>query len=309
MIGRVTQQTISRSTLANLQTNLAAMATLQNRASGSSMITRPSDDPAGTAKAIALRAGLRANDQAGRNIDDGNGWLTTADTALQASIDALRQARDLTVQGANTGALNAQGREALAVQIEGLRDTLLSQASTKYQGRLVFAGTSNAAVAVAVTPASGGPPPAAVIPATYASNTVAGASVDRRVDANTTIRVDVDGGQAFGNGGTSVFAALDSIAATLRAGGSVTADLRTLDTRRDALLTQLSGVGARQSQVLAAQTRSLDTKTTLTAQLSGIEDVDLAATLVDLQSQEVTYKAALGAAARVMQPTLLDFLR
>ena len=50
MIGRVTQQTISRSTLANLQTNLAAMATLQNRASGSSMITRPSDDPAGTGR-------------------------------------------------------------------------------------------------------------------------------------------------------------------------------------------------------------------------------------------------------------------
>ena len=72
---------------------------------------------------------------------------------------------------------------------------------------------------------------------------------------------------------------------------------------------RLLGVGARQNQILGAQTRSLDTKTTLTIQLGAIEDVDLAATLTDLAAQEVTYKAALGAAARVMQPTLLDFLR
>jgi len=303
MIGRVTQQTIQRSTLRNLQTNLAAMANLQNRASGSSMITKPSDDPAGTAKAIALRAALAANDQASKNIDDGTGWLNTADTALQSSVDTLRQARDLTVQGANTGALNAQGREAIAVQLESLRDTLLSQANTKYQGRLVFAGTSDQALAVTVTP---GPP------ATYTSNSVAGATVDRRVDASTKIRVDVDGAAAFGaddGTGTSVFAALDRIAQTLRAGGDVSSELTALDDHRDAMLTQLSGVGARQAQVDGAQTRALDTKTTLTEQLGAVEDVDLASTLVDLAAQEVAYKAALGAAARVMQPTLLDFLR
>jgi len=305
MIGRVTQQTIQRSTLANLQTNLAAMSNLQNRASGSSMITKPSDDPAGTAKAIALRASLNANDQASRNIDDGNGWLTTADTALQSSVNLIRQARDLTVQGSNTGALNKEGREAIAVQIEGIRNDLLSQANTKYQGRLIFAGTSNAAGAVAV---SAGPP------ASYTSNAVLGATVDRRVDPNTKIRVDVDGGKAFGVDAaagptTSVFATLDKIAATLRAGGDVTTELTTLDAHRDAMLNELSGVGARQTQILSAQTRALDTKTTLTVQLGAIEDVDLAKTLMDLQTQEVTYKAALGAAARVMQPTLLDFLR
>lgn len=308
MIGRVTQQTIQRSTLANLQTNLAAMSNLQNRASGSSMITKPSDDPAGTAKAIALRASLNANDQASRNIDDGNGWLTTADTALQSSVNLIRQARDLTVQGSNTGALNKEGREALAVQIEGIRNDLLSQANTKYQGRLIFAGTSNAPVAVAA--------------GTYAFSGVSGATVDRRIDTSTTIRVDVDGAKVFGPvvatdtqpiASDSAFATLDRIAAALRADPQVASDvskeLSTLDAHRDKMLNELSGVGARQTQILSAQTRALDTKTTLTVQLGAIEDVDLAKTLMDLQTQEVTYKAALGAAARVMQPTLLDFLR
>lgn len=304
MIGRVTQQTMQRSTLANLQKNLATMADLQNKLSGNTKIAKPSDDPAGTASAITLRAELRANTQASRNIDDGNGWLTTADTALNSSLDALRQARDLTVQGANSGALNAQAREAIAVQLEGLRETLLSQANTTYQGRNVFAGTSSAGGAVSVTVAGS--------TRTYTSNGTPAASVDRRIDANTLVRVDVDGSKAFGEDTattSSVFATLDTIAANLRAGIDVSGDLAKLDTHRDAMLTELGGVGARQSQVLGAVTRALATKTELTTQLSGLEDVDLAASVVELQMQEVAYKAALGATARVLQPTLLDFLR
>ena len=44
-------------------------------------------------------------------------------------------------------------------------------------------------------------------------------------------------------------------------------------------------------------------------QLSGIEDIDLAEVILELQMQEVAYKGALGAAGKVLQPTLLDFLR
>jgi flagellar hook-associated protein 3 FlgL len=48
---------------------------------------------------------------------------------------------------------------------------------------------------------------------------------------------------------------------------------------------------------------------TLTTSLSEAEDIDLPKTIVELQMQEVAYKAALGATARVVQPSLLDFLR
>jgi flagellar hook-associated protein 3 FlgL len=44
-------------------------------------------------------------------------------------------------------------------------------------------------------------------------------------------------------------------------------------------------------------------------QLSEVEGVDLPATMVELQLQEVAYQASLGAAARALQPSLVDFLR
>lgn len=46
-----------------------------------------------------------------------------------------------------------------------------------------------------------------------------------------------------------------------------------------------------------------------TALLSENEDVDMAEVLVKFKSQEVVYQAALSSSAKIIQPTLLDFLR
>ena len=40
-----------------------------------------------------------------------------------------------------------------------------------------------------------------------------------------------------------------------------------------------------------------------------VDVLDLPKTILELQLQSVAYQAALGATARVIQPTLLDFLR
>jgi flagellar hook-associated protein 3 FlgL len=77
----------------------------------------------------------------------------------------------------------------------------------------------------------------------------------------------------------------------------------------DAMLTELSSVGARQNQVGSAQTSIVSNQLTTKTQLSGIEDIDLAQTILDIQMQEVAYNGALGAAAKVLQPSLMDFLR
>ncbi|HEX5332048.1 MAG TPA: flagellar hook-associated protein FlgL [Cellulomonas sp.] len=301
MISRVTQQTIQRSTLANLQLNLAATANMQSKLSSGKKITVPSDDPAAASDLLRLRGELRAQTQYVRNADDGGSWLTTVDDALQSSLAALRQARDLTVQSGD-GGLGATSREALATEIDGVRDSLLAHANTTYLGRNVFAGTSDAGAAFAKDPVTG----------TYTWTGAATGTVDRRLNATTTVRVDADGAAAFGNdvaGDTSVFALLDTISTTLRAGGDATSSLGTIDARMEKMLTQLASVGARHSQVLTAQTELKSTQLTTKSQLSGIEDIDLAETILQLQSQQTAYQGALGAAAKVLQPSLLDFLK
>ena len=308
MFDRVTQQTIQRSTLRNLQSNLTSMAALQAQMSSGKRIQRPSDDPAAAGQAMHLRATGRQIDQYTRNATDGDSWLTTVDTALRTALGYLRNARDLVVQSGN-GGLGQTSLDALADNIDGLRDGILAQANTKYMGRTVFAGTSDTGSAFSVSVDTTDP---ANPVTTYAWTGAADAAVERRIGANTTVRVDTDGSEAFGaDDGTdqSVFSLLDGISQDLRAGVSVTDKLTDIDARMQKLLAAASRNGSTQKVVESMQSDLSSQSLTISSQLSGVEDIDMADVIMRLQLQEVTYQGALSAGARVLQPTLLDFLK
>lgn len=298
MVSRITHSTIQRSTLANLQLNMTAAARLQTQMSSGKKISVPSDDPAGTHDLLRLRADQRANTQFARNAADGDAWLATVDTAMVESLSILRNARDLAVR-AGSGALNADAREALAAEVDTRRDQLLQQANATYGGRYVFAGTSATAAFTADT---------STTPTTY-GHSGTGTPVTRQVGPDATVRVDAAGADVFGTGATSAFAVLDQLAATIRAGGDTTAGIDAIDARLSAVLGQVASVGARQNQVDNAQGVLAQAGVTLAEQRAGIEDIDLAEVILQVQSQEVAYKGALGAAAKVLQPSLMDFLR
>ena len=302
MISRVTTQTQMRSAQSNLQTNLARMAQLQERASSLKAIGRPSDDPAKAADSLAVRTEQRAVDQYSRNAGNGDSWLTTANNALANTTDILNQVRDLTVQGANDGSLSQTAKDAIAVRLDGLKQDLLSQANSSYLGRTVFAGNSDAGVAFKPD---------------YSFTGSTTGSVERRIDADTTIRVDVSGSEVFdvnATNSTSVFTLIDNISAALR--GTATTPpsniggfLTDVDARMKTVLTAQADVGVRQGQIQKAGDTLVKQKNALEAQRSSIEDVDLGQAILDLKLQEVAYQSALAVTAKVLQPTLMDFLR
>ena len=294
MISRVTTQTQMRSAQTNLQANLARMAQLQEQASSLKAIDRPSDDPARAADSLTVRAEQRAVTQYARNVDNGNGWLRTADTALAETTNLLNQVRDLTVQGANDGALSPAAKEAIAARLDGLKDSLLAQANASYLGRSVFAGNSDAGVAFNPD---------------FSFTGTATASVDRRIGADTTVKVDADGAAIFGTGPTSIFTLIGTIAGDLRTSTNAGTHLTTLDLQMKTVLTAQTDVGVRQAQIQKAGEALVQHKGNLEAQRAGIEDIDLGQAILNLKLQEVSYQAALSVTARVLQPTLMDFLR
>jgi flagellar hook-associated protein 3 FlgL len=186
-------------------------------------------------------------------------------------------------------------REALATEVDQIREGVLTTANSGYLGRPVFGGVTAGSVAYDTT-------------GTYVG--VPGA-VNRTISAGVEVDVSVAGAAAFGGAGSTVFDHLTALATALRAGdqAGITAGIGTLATDLDRLTTTQADVGTRQKRVEAAQVAAGDDELKLTGSLSEIENADLPRTLVDLQMQQVAYQAALGATARVMQPSLLDFLR
>ncbi|MET0715457.1 MAG: flagellar hook-associated protein FlgL [Mycetocola sp.] len=290
----MTSQTIMRSAHSNLQSTMSELAKLQEQASSRKLISRPSDDPTGTANALTIRAEQRANEQYGRNISDGDAWLNTVDSALSNASVLMNKIRDLTVKGANDGVLSPSAKEAIAVELEGLQSELLSQANATYLGRSVFAGNSDAGEAFTSTFAYTGAP---------------GSSVERRVGPGTTVRVDADGAAVFGVGTNSVFALVSTIVSDLRSGTDIGGHLASIDGHQEALLGRHATVGARHAEIQRAMEVNVEKSVSLEGQRAEVEDIDLTKTILRLQMQEVAYQSALAVTARVLQPTLMDFLR
>lgn len=295
MLNRVTNQTMAAAAQLNLQAGQAKLAALQDKASNLKNITRPSDDPAATANLLATKSQLSAAGQYSSNINDGNGWLTTADAALGQATNILNRVRDLTVQAAN-GSLNSTAKEAIAVEIEGLNKDLLAQANTQYLGRNVFAGSSDSAGSFS-----------SATPPVY--NGTQGGTVERRIDATQTVRVDADGGAIFGDGASSVFALVSNVVADIRSGADVSGRLTAVGDKIKSIVNGRADVGARQAKLMRAQDSVDGLKASLDAQRSGIEDADIGKVVMDLKLQETNYQVALAVTAKTLQPTLMDFLK
>jgi flagellar hook-associated protein 3 FlgL len=284
---------MQRGTVANLQARLDQLQRLQGQMSSGRRVSKPSDDPTATAGALRSRADLRRAEQLDRSRKDALGWLQTADSALGSATTSLQRIRDLVVQGGN-GSYSAVERDALASEVDSLRGSLLDVANTAYLGRPLFGGTVSGASAYDAT-------------GTFVGDT---SPVTRALGPGVSVAVNLTGPEVFGTGPTDLFATLTRISNDLRTNpANLSTDLTDLDAGFTRLQNARGQAGARSQRVDAADSRSADDQITLRQRLSDAEDVDLAEIITELGIQQVAYQAALAATQRVIQPSLVDFLR
>ena len=102
-----------------------------------------------------------------------------------------------------------------------------------------------------------------------------------------------------------------ALATALRAGdqAGISAAVDVLNKRGDTVTAARTAAGTRYQRLEQADQAAAATKMSLQNQLGNVENADLAETTVSLKMQEVAYQAALAATSRVIQPSLLDFLR
>lgn len=294
-VSRVTQTTLQRVSLDNLQAGLSRLQRLQEQLSSGKQVNRPSDSPVATVSAMQYRTDIRRAEQHTRNAQDGLNWLATTDDALTGMLAITRRVRELVLRGTNAS-MGVDERQAIAAEVDTLRENALGLANTRYLDRPIFAGNSDV--------------PAAYDAAGGYSGSGAADRVERTVAPGVIARVNVTGPEVFGPPGADLFADLEAIADHLRTNpAQLGTDLAALDNRVLDMQNQLAKVGARYNQVETMRDRADDQLLTLRSGLSEVEDVDLTKTIVDLQLQQVAYQAALAATAKVVQPSLLDFLR
>jgi flagellar hook-associated protein 3 FlgL len=296
---RITQRQIGEQILADIAAAFGRLNRYQRQVASGRRITRPADDPAGTASALGYRAVLLRIDQHLASIDRAQGWLSAADAALNDLTQTLQRARELAVQGASD-TLSADDRQRIALEVRQLLGHTFSLSKTMLGDRYIFSGFK------VTTPPYNPLPNEYDVPAPppYQGD---GGQMPAEIEAGTTITVNLTADVVFG----PAIAALIQLRDALNSGSSaaVEAALPALDQAINAAVDNRVVVGARLNRLEAAASRLQDLKLSVTGLKSNVEDVDFAEATTQLAVGETAYRAALMGAARVIQPSLLDFLK
>lgn len=300
---RITSAMVTRNVLADINATADRLNRTRSKASSGREIERPSDDPAGTARALKLRESLDGTQQHQRNANDALGFLEAAELGLARITEVTQRVRDLVVQGAND-TLDTTATQALATEVRALIEAVKEHANVQYAGRFVFGGTQTT---TRPFPPSAAPPAA---PDSYAGDD---GRMAREIGPGVSVAINQPGSAVLGTGAPGdLLGVLRSIADHLQSGDRAAlrgSDLGALDGRLDALTSVRADNGATSQRIDVALSRLGQFEETTLGQLSKTEDADFAAVMITLNAQQAAYGAALRAGADIVQSSLMDFLR
>lgn len=295
-MSRITYSQLGQNSLRGIQGNLERLGKSQDQLSTGLAFSRASENPIGTASAMSYRSDMKQYEQYKRNADDGATWLQESDSALGSALDLINRANDLVLQGKSTGSGSGASREALAKEVEQLREGLLNIANTTYLGRPIFGGTTGGSVAF------------------NADGTFAGDAnpVTRSVGRGVDVQVNTDGRDAFGGkgGAPDVFKLLQDVAANLRTDpDALGGDLDDLKAVHRNVTDTLADIGARANRIDNMRQAAIDRVLATSNSLNDVIGTDMVESTINLQMQKTAYEAALGTAGKVLQLSLTSFLR
>ncbi|MGA9290381.1 MAG: flagellar hook-associated protein FlgL [Anaerobacillus sp.] len=291
---RVTQQMLSSNMVTQLNRNLSNLEKANQQVSTGTRINKPSDDPMGTEKSLKLSSQLASNEQYERNTDYAMSWMDMTEQSLSSVSDLMQRASELGVQASN-GTNSPQELETMAKEFGQLREQLEGLANTKLDGKYIFNGQKTDQP---VTVDAAG------------NMTFDDQPINQRISPFSEVKINVDAGEVFDRN-VNLFKVLDDFSTALTNGNKqdMNTALGKIEEGADQVLTSWSGMGARQSRVESMNQRLKDENISVQSFLSKNEDVDLAEAIMKLKTEESVYQASLASSAKIIQPSLLDFLR
>jgi flagellar hook-associated protein 3 FlgL len=305
---RITPGSMNNRLNADLQAALAALSKRENMLATNRRINAPSDDPGGTASAMNIRARQTANAQFQRNIDAVRSTLTAADSSARSVLDYIEQARDIAIQGTND-TTDSVSRQALGAQIDQILEAQVGLANGRApNGMRLFGGQEATAAPYTVTRNVSGQ-----ITAVTVNPRGINGSVAAEVSEGLTVQESVSGDTVFGqlSAATNVFDTLIRVRDALNTnnGAAVGAELDNLQAAHDVATSASVSVGTRLGWLDQLDNRLKDESLVFSSSLSRVEDADMAQAATELRQIQNSYEGGIAAGARMLQLSLLDFLK
>ncbi|HKE01124.1 MAG TPA: flagellar hook-associated protein FlgL [Planctomycetota bacterium] len=144
MTMRVTQGHLFRQVVASLRFQQASILRDQEQIASGKRINRPSDDPTGASRALALRRHHGDLERFAAAVVGARERLDAGASALDSLSDLLSQAKELGTKGSN-GTLTQDDRDTIAKELDQILQQAVGLANSKDAYGYLFSGTGGAA--------------------------------------------------------------------------------------------------------------------------------------------------------------------
>ncbi|MBC9784466.1 flagellar hook-associated protein FlgL [Heliobacterium chlorum] len=299
---RITQSMMTGTVMRNLNNIMKQMDKTEYQMSSGQKYRLPEDNPVGTVQTLTYRSALVETNKYLDNAREAGIWLDNTDSAFTEVTSVVQRVRTL-LEEANTDTMTPEGRQAISEEVAQLADHLKQIANTTVGGRYIFGGTNTAN------------PPATFSGTSY-SWSGNDCEIQVEIDAKATVPMNSIGKKIFADDVTGttdpnqqgLLNFLQSAATTLGAGNQFNY-LGRLDKLSDKVLEEQANIGARENRIEFTNNRLQSFEQTMTDNLAQVADADIAQVIIDLKTQENVFRSALSAGARIIQPSLADFLK
>ena len=309
---RVASDSRFKSITPRLDALMRAQLHLQRQVASGIRILRPEDDPAGFAIGAQHQVDASAAEQRQRLVATASTWVSATDGALEETLGAFHRAQELAIYGAD-GTKSPDDLLPMRVEVNGLLEQILSASSAKHRGHAVFGGTETAGAPFTAVRGPDGQ---------ITSVTHNGDGGERKVEPRrgVDLTMNILGSKETGGttpaafrdvSGADLFGVLIDLRDHLEAADvqAIMNDVGEIEAGTEQILTARSNLGAVQNLLDMSKTAEQNVEESALEALDGIYGVDIAEATMELAKIQAGYEAALAVSARVMQMSLLDYMR
>ena len=323
---RITNASMVRSHLYDTQNNLTNMSKINQQISTGKVINTVSDDPHKAIKIMNINNEIKYTEKYNSNIDEAVGWMNTTDGALESTGNLLNEIKE-TILKVGNGTYSQNEMKSLNADINEKIKQLADTLNSTYGGKYLFAGTNvdDAPLKVVENPDGS-------VKLEFSKDkngqTIPNTD-DLKADISSGINIDynISVGEILnikdGNGNTvnlldeinNLSTLMNDIAngdeqTAAKAKETLLNDTKgKIDTLFDHVVNERTSLGVRVST--AEKIKELNDEDILNIQdvLSKTQDTDVVEKFIELKSAEMIYQASIQVGAKLIQHTILDYIR
>lgn len=291
---RITQTMLQNNMLRNLFSSQKEMDKYFTQIYTGKKIRRPSEDPVIAMRGIGYRTELTEVEQYKRNVSGVWSWMDHADDALDKATKVIHRMEELAVQAAND-TLTEDERHSILREVEQLEQQMIDIANTSVNGRYIFNGTETDKPPVNEN-------------GQIQNDDGRKVPVEIEISKGITFAVNIDPDTVFPQG---LFETIGEFKEALENDSQegINESIKTLKDQAANIVKGRAELGARMNRLELIEDRLEQQAIIAEDIMKTNEGVDFEEAVTNLLTQEVIHRAALASGAKIIQPSLVDFLR